>query len=304
MSNIDTSNRVKAQNKLVFGGKTDQNQIIPIKYTWAWEAYLEANRHHWLPGHVQYGLDLKQGGYEKQITAVTYKILELYLSWRSITSTYCREILPLVYSNTSAPECRQFMLRMLQEESVCISAFSSVPLIDVKNVDLARYRLALAANLMEVSKPHLKSAMEPQDYAALLSIVLQLKGSALVPLEAYLTNVAKLPTELHKLVAYLVTDSERQRVFFANLLANFLEEQPAYREFVQACLSSVVPDSFLLHWSGIRVMPGEKAIQYGQHVWTTVFNQLRFNTNIISSPYLQTKTVHVTTDTKSTLDWN
>ena len=41
-----THRRVNAADKRIINGQTDVNQLVPFKYKWAWEKYLEIGRAH------------------------------------------------------------------------------------------------------------------------------------------------------------------------------------------------------------------------------------------------------------------
>ncbi|MGI8483863.1 MAG: ribonucleotide-diphosphate reductase subunit beta, partial [Thermomicrobiales bacterium] len=36
----------------------DVNQLMPLKYEWAWEHYLNGCAHHWMPTEVPMGADI------------------------------------------------------------------------------------------------------------------------------------------------------------------------------------------------------------------------------------------------------
>ena len=40
--------RVKASDKRIINGQTDVNQLVPVKYKWAWEKYLASCANHWI----------------------------------------------------------------------------------------------------------------------------------------------------------------------------------------------------------------------------------------------------------------
>ena len=35
------------------------NQLVPIKYKWAWQAYLDACANHWMPQEIPMGRDIE-----------------------------------------------------------------------------------------------------------------------------------------------------------------------------------------------------------------------------------------------------
>ncbi|HEX6321971.1 MAG TPA: ribonucleotide-diphosphate reductase subunit beta, partial [Burkholderiales bacterium] len=44
--------RVKVDDKKVINSKADVNQLVPLKYKWAWEKYLAACANHWMPQEI------------------------------------------------------------------------------------------------------------------------------------------------------------------------------------------------------------------------------------------------------------
>ena len=54
------SNRVKAEDKRLINCSTvDVNQLMPLKYKWAWEHYINACANHWMPNEVAMNKDIE-----------------------------------------------------------------------------------------------------------------------------------------------------------------------------------------------------------------------------------------------------
>jgi len=53
-----TGQRVRAADKRIINGKTDVNQLVPLKYKWAWEKYLATCANHWMPQEVNMTRDI------------------------------------------------------------------------------------------------------------------------------------------------------------------------------------------------------------------------------------------------------
>ena len=52
--------RVDASNKrLINCGQVDVNQLMPLKYQWAWEHYLNGCANHWMPTEVPMNKDIE-----------------------------------------------------------------------------------------------------------------------------------------------------------------------------------------------------------------------------------------------------
>src|SRR3954468_24256079 len=50
--------RVRAEDKRVINAKTDVNQLVPFKYKWAWDKYLNGCANHWMPQEVNMNRDI------------------------------------------------------------------------------------------------------------------------------------------------------------------------------------------------------------------------------------------------------
>jgi len=44
--------RVRVDDKAMINCRADVNQLLPLKYRWAWEKYLSACNNHWMPTEV------------------------------------------------------------------------------------------------------------------------------------------------------------------------------------------------------------------------------------------------------------
>ena len=52
--------RVKVDDKRIINCRADMNQLVPIKYQWAWDKYLAACANHWTPSEVNMQRDIEQ----------------------------------------------------------------------------------------------------------------------------------------------------------------------------------------------------------------------------------------------------
>lgn len=44
--------RVRVDDKAMINSRADVNQLLPLKYHWAWEKYLNGCNNHWMPTEV------------------------------------------------------------------------------------------------------------------------------------------------------------------------------------------------------------------------------------------------------------
>lgn len=282
--------RVNAQDKRIFGGETDVNQLIPLRYTWAWEAYLAANKNHWLPGHFHVQEENTFGTYGDPDDSNARLVLELYFGWRLATASAIRESLACLYRATTAPECRQYILRHMQEESVAIAAITQSGYLDLPNMGL--WVDSQAMRVAEQFPTDL--TMLAHDYSVTVSAMLVYKAYAFTALETWLMKECQLPTETRKLVQALQRDTVGQRNFYTNLLSTFLVENPKQRELVKAATQDTATTAaincFYLHWFKhdlTQLNSMDRPRQFAEHCWTNTLTKLGIPVKTVNSPYEQ-----------------
>ena len=50
--------RVRVDDKAMINCRADVNQLLPLKYRWAWEKYLAACNNHWMPTEISMQADI------------------------------------------------------------------------------------------------------------------------------------------------------------------------------------------------------------------------------------------------------
>jgi ribonucleoside-diphosphate reductase beta chain len=53
-----SATRVKVDDKQMINCRADLNQIVPFKYDWAWQKYLDGCANHWMPQEVNMNADI------------------------------------------------------------------------------------------------------------------------------------------------------------------------------------------------------------------------------------------------------
>lgn len=112
--------------KTVINGRADVNQLVPIKYQWAWEKYRAQNANHWLPQEVSMARDIAQwrGG---QLTSAEMLVVERNLGFFvTADSLAANNIVLGTYRQITAPECRQFLLRQAYDEAIHTEAYQYI----------------------------------------------------------------------------------------------------------------------------------------------------------------------------------
>src|SRR5690625_374813 len=50
--------RVQVDDKRIINCRADVNQLVPFKYTWAWDKYLSGCANHWMPSEINMSADI------------------------------------------------------------------------------------------------------------------------------------------------------------------------------------------------------------------------------------------------------
>ena len=53
-----SANRVEVDDKRMINCRADLNQLVPFKYDWAWQKYLDGCANHWMPQEVNMNADI------------------------------------------------------------------------------------------------------------------------------------------------------------------------------------------------------------------------------------------------------
>ncbi len=122
--------RIKAEDKRMINadeGTNDLNQLIPFKYEWAWEKYLNACNNHWMPQEVSMQSDVALWKSKDGLTEDERIIIMRSLGFFSTADSLVANNLVLaVYRHISNPECRQYLLRQAFEEALHTHSYQYV----------------------------------------------------------------------------------------------------------------------------------------------------------------------------------
>lgn len=116
--------RVKVnQKRLINCNKVDVNQLMPLKYKWAWEHYLNGCANNWLPTEVPMGKDIELWKSDK-LTADERRVIMRNLGFFSTAESLVgNNIVLAIFKHLTNPECRQYLLRQAFEEAVHTHTF-------------------------------------------------------------------------------------------------------------------------------------------------------------------------------------
>jgi len=115
-----TSERIRAEQKRIINNQTaDVNQLVPIKYAWAWQYYLDACANHWMPQEISMQRDVEQWKDPKGFTDDERLVVKRALGFFSTAETVvANNLLMAIYRIVTAPECRMYILRQAFEEAI------------------------------------------------------------------------------------------------------------------------------------------------------------------------------------------
>jgi ribonucleoside-diphosphate reductase beta chain len=119
--------RIKVDEKRVINCRADVNQLVPFKYEWAWQKYLDACANHWMPQEISMSRDIALWKDPKGLTDEERKIIKRNLGFFSTADSMVANNLVLaIYRHITNPECRQYLLRQSFEEALHTHAYQYV----------------------------------------------------------------------------------------------------------------------------------------------------------------------------------
>lgn len=124
---VGKKGRVSAADKsLIRCRAVDVNQLMPLKYHWAWEHYLNGCANNWMPTEVPMAKDIELWKSNK-LTADERQVIMRNLGFFSTAESLVGNNLVLaIFKHVTNPECRQYLLRQAFEEAVHTHTFHYV----------------------------------------------------------------------------------------------------------------------------------------------------------------------------------
>lgn len=129
-----TSQRVDVDKKrLINCNAVDVNQLMPLKYKWAWEHYLNGCANHWMPTEVPMSKDIELWKSDELSDAERLMIMRNLGFFSTAESLVANNIVLSIYKHITNPECRQYLLRQAFEEAIHTHTFHYV--VESLNLD-------------------------------------------------------------------------------------------------------------------------------------------------------------------------
>jgi ribonucleoside-diphosphate reductase beta chain len=95
------------------------NQLLPLKYKWAWEKYLAGCNNHWMPTEVSMQADVALWKSRDGLTVDERRAIKRNLGFFAASeSLVANNIVLAIYRHLTNPECWQYLLRQAFEEAV------------------------------------------------------------------------------------------------------------------------------------------------------------------------------------------
>lgn len=155
---IGTERRVDAKDKrLINCNAVDVNQLMPLKYGWAWEHYLNGCANNWMPTEVPMGKDIETWKSQDTLSDDERRVIMRNLGFFSTAESLVgNNIVLSIFKHVTNPEARQYLLRQAFEEAVHTHTFHYI----VESLNLDQGEIFNMYN--EVNSIHNKDKFEMQ----------------------------------------------------------------------------------------------------------------------------------------------
>lgn len=143
-----------SEKRLINCNTVDVNQLMPLKYKWAWEHYLNGCANNWLPSEVPMSKDIELWKSDR-LSDGERNVIKRNLGFFSTAESLVGNNITLaIFKHVTNPECRQYLLRQAFEEAVHTHTFHYI----VESLALDQSEIFNMYN--EVNSIHAKDAFE------------------------------------------------------------------------------------------------------------------------------------------------
>ena len=180
---VAVERRVNAADKRIINGSTDVNQLVPFKYKWAWQKYLDSCANHWMPQEINMNRDIALWKDPKGLSEDERRLIKRNLGFFvTADSLAANNIVLGTYRHITAPECRQYLLRQAFEEAIHTHAYQYI----VESLGLDESEIFNAYHEVEsirakdeflipfietLTDPHFKTGTQDSDQKLLKSLI-------------------------------------------------------------------------------------------------------------------------------------
>ena len=115
---IDSRVAIRPEKSLINCNQVDVGQLMPLKYAWAWEHYVNGCANQWMPTEVSMGKDIetwRSGDLSSDERLVILRNLGFFSTAESLVGN---NLVLAIFKHITNAECRQYLLRQAFEEAV------------------------------------------------------------------------------------------------------------------------------------------------------------------------------------------
>jgi ribonucleoside-diphosphate reductase beta chain len=112
-----------SQKRLINCATVDVNQLMPLKYKWAWEHYLNGCANHWMPTEVPMAKDIELWKSDRLSQDERLVIMRNLGFFSTAESLVGNNIALAIFKHVTNPEVRQYLLRQMFEEAIHTHTF-------------------------------------------------------------------------------------------------------------------------------------------------------------------------------------
>jgi ribonucleoside-diphosphate reductase beta chain len=151
-----------SQKRLINCATVDVNQLMPLKYKWAWEHYLNGCANHWMPTEVAMAKDIELWKSDRLSQDERLVIMRNLGFFSTAESLVGNNIALAIFKHVTNPEVRQYLLRQMFEEAIHTHTFHYI----VESLSLDQSEIFNMYN--EIPSIHEKDKFEMQFTESLL----------------------------------------------------------------------------------------------------------------------------------------
>ncbi len=111
------------EKRLINCHQVDVNQLMPLKYKWAWEHYLNGCKNHWMPTEVPMTKDIEIWRSNRLSDDERLVIMRNLGFFATAESLVGNNLVLAIFKHVTNAECRQYLLRQAFEEAVHTHTF-------------------------------------------------------------------------------------------------------------------------------------------------------------------------------------
>jgi ribonucleoside-diphosphate reductase beta chain len=175
--------RVSVDEKAMINCRADLNQLVPFKYDWAWQKYIDGCANHWMPQEINMTADVATWKNPNGLTEDERRIVMRNLGYFSTADSLVANNLVLaIYRLITNPECRQYLLRQAFEEAIHTHAYQycieSLGMDEGEVFNMYREIPSVAkkaawsiSHTHELSDPHFKTGTREADQTLLRNLI-------------------------------------------------------------------------------------------------------------------------------------